>query len=181
GEDAIFIGAHGTRALADRAGCVVAQLGVLLGKVSGRRIEVKAFRLQNIAADAQLPRRGQQIAASLAMEAAIFGYGFEDVGWIGWKRGELIDHDIRRGCLDRGAHRLRIEGIDSERLGAEFAKAIDAAFAARHAGHFMAELAQRAHQRQTDGARGAGDEYFHSHLRWFIPSATKRNSILSSY
>jgi hypothetical protein len=42
GKDAIFIGAHGTRALADLARCVVAELGAFVGKLSGRRIEVAA-------------------------------------------------------------------------------------------------------------------------------------------
>ena len=71
-----------------------------MGKLSGRRIEVEALRLQNIAADAQLPSCGQQVTTSLAMEARIAGYGLEDLGGIGRKRTELVDHYIRRGCLD---------------------------------------------------------------------------------
>src|SRR5262249_32660753 len=49
---------------------------------------------------------------------------------------------------------------------ADFAETIDAPFRPRHAGHFMAEGAQRAHERQTDSAGRAGDEYLHDYLRF---------------
>jgi hypothetical protein len=86
--------------------------------------------------------------------------------------------DIRRGCLDRCPHRLRVEGIGTERVGAQFAKTIDAPFGTRHAAHFMAARAQRAYQRQTDSARGACNEYLHAYLRCFT-RALRTNSILS--
>jgi hypothetical protein len=50
-------------ALADRARRVAPELGALVGRLSGRRIEVEAFRLQNTAADSQLLSCGQQVAA----------------------------------------------------------------------------------------------------------------------
>ena len=118
-----------------------------MGKLSGGRIEVEAFRLQNIAANAQFPSCGQQVATPLAMEAGIVGYGLEDVGGIGGKRGELIDHHIRRGRFDRNPHRFRVEGIGIGRLRTEFAKTIAAPSSARHADHLVAESAQRTHQR----------------------------------
>src|SRR5262249_10350249 len=125
GKDTIFIAAHDARALADRSGRFVSELGALIGKLPGRRIKVEAFRLQNIAATAQPPSRGQQIAASFAMKTSIVGYTFENVDSIGRKRTELIDHDIRRGHFYRSPHRTRVESIGPERAGAEFAQAID--------------------------------------------------------
>ena len=102
-------------------GCVVPELGALVGQLSGGRIEVETFRLQNITADVRLPSCCQQIATSRAMKAGIVGYGLEDVSGIGGKRGEPVDHYIRRGRLDRCPHRPRIERIGTGRLGATFA------------------------------------------------------------
>ena len=75
------------------------------------------------------------------MKTGIVGHGLYDVGGIGGKPGQLINHRIRRRRLDCIAYRLRIECVSGGDRGAKFAETIGARTGACHAGHLMAKRA----------------------------------------
>ena len=129
----------------------------------------------------QLPGgRDQQAVASLAMKAGIVGYGLDDVGRMGGKRAELVDHHIRRGCLDRGPYRLRIERIGAGGRDPQFAETIHARTGACHAGHLMAECAQRVDEWQAHSACSAGNKYLHDELLGYLRLGASAWSYFSS-
>jgi hypothetical protein len=75
------------------------------------------------------------------MKTSIVRHGLYDVGGIGGKPGQLINHRIRRRRLDCIAYRLRIECVSCGDRGANFAETIGARTGASHAGHLMAKRA----------------------------------------
>src|SRR3546814_1578664 len=69
--DPVFVGTHYARALADRAGRIIAKCGRLVRELPRRRVEIEPARLHDIACYAQFFRRGEQIAAALLMEPRV--------------------------------------------------------------------------------------------------------------
>jgi hypothetical protein len=117
--------------------------------------------LHDVAPDAQIPRCREQVAAALAMEAGVVGQGFDDVGGIGGKPSELVDHHVRLCRFDCRSHRFGVEGIGGDGRDPQLAEAIHARAGACHARHLVPERAERAHERQAHGARGARDKDLH--------------------
>src|SRR3546814_3716098 len=97
----LFVGTHYARALADRAGRIIAKCGRLVRELPRRRVEIEPARLHDIACYAQFFRRGEQIAAALLMEPRVVWHGLDDVGGVRGQPGKLVDHHIRRGSCER--------------------------------------------------------------------------------
>src|SRR3546814_20821107 len=95
--DPVFVGTHYARALADRAGRIIAKCGRLVRELPRRRVEIEPARLHDIACYAQFFRRGEQIAAALLMEPRVVWHGLDDVGGVRGQPGKLVDHHHQLG------------------------------------------------------------------------------------
>src|SRR3546814_15265980 len=103
----LFVGTHYARALADRAGRIIAKCGRLVRELPRRRVEIEPARLHDIACYAQFFRRGEQIAAALLMEPRVVWHGLDDVGGVRGQPGKIG----RASCRERGCHSVYISVV----------------------------------------------------------------------